>query len=307
MSITNNQLIMRQSMPLNVKVLYTENRIRQWYKHYDGKVYVSFSGGKDSTVLLHIVRSIYPEVVAVFVDTGLEYPEIKEFVKTIDNVTWLKSKMPFNKVIEKYGYPVISKEVANIIYQIRNTKSEYLLNKRLNGLSIDKKGKSYACKTTGKIPIKWEYLVDAPFKISSSCCNVMKKAPIKSYENKSKKTPFIGTMACESAMRTLIYYRNGCNAFDKKRPSSQPISFWKEEDIWDYIKTNNLEYSKIYDMGYKRTGCMFCMFGVHLEKSDLFNKNRFQLMKDTHPKQYNYCINKLGCGKVMDYIGVDYT
>jgi len=55
-------------------------------------------------------------------------------------------------------------------------------------------------------------------------------------------------------------------------------------------------------MGYTRTGCMFCMFGVHLEKGD----NRFQMMAKTHPKIHDYCINKLGCGEVLDYIGVDY-
>ena len=65
---------------------------------------------------------------------------------------------------------------------------------------------------------------------------------------------------------------------------------------------HSIAYSEIYDMGEKRTGCMFCMFGVHLEKGE----NRFQRMKKTHPKQYDYCINKLGCGEVLDFIGVEY-
>ena len=55
-------------------------------------------------------------------------------------------------------------------------------------------------------------------------------------------------------------------------------------------------------MGETRTGCMFCMFGIHLEGTP----NRFQRMAKSHPKQYKYCIKTLGCGKVMDYIGVDY-
>ena len=105
-----------QALPLNIKVLMTKDRIRSWVNEYgeDG-VYVSFSGGKDSTVLLHIVRSMYPNVKAVFVDTGLEYPEIREFVKTFDNVDWLKPKMNFKQVIEKYGYPFISKEVSECV------------------------------------------------------------------------------------------------------------------------------------------------------------------------------------------------
>ena len=75
------ELKLMQNYPLWMKVEKTKQRIREWYEYYNGEVYVSFSGGKDSTVLLHLVRSIYPDVEAVFSDTGLEYPEIKEFVK----------------------------------------------------------------------------------------------------------------------------------------------------------------------------------------------------------------------------------
>jgi 3'-phosphoadenosine 5'-phosphosulfate sulfotransferase (PAPS reductase)/FAD synthetase len=107
------QLKQLQSLPLEVKVEKTKKRICEWYEYWDGQVYVSFSGGKDSTVLLHIVRELYPDIPAVFCDTGLEYPEIRDFVKTIDNVIWLKPEMNFKEVIEKYGYPVISKAIAD--------------------------------------------------------------------------------------------------------------------------------------------------------------------------------------------------
>lgn len=101
---------------MDVKVKMTKQRIREWVNEFgvDG-VYVSFSGGKDSTVLLHIVREMYPEIPAVFCDTGLEYPEIREFVRKFDNVEWLKPKMNFKKVIDTYGYPFISKEVSAIV------------------------------------------------------------------------------------------------------------------------------------------------------------------------------------------------
>jgi len=109
-----------QAAPLNVKVMLTKQRIRDWVNHYGEEgVYVSFSGGKDSTVLLTLVREMYPNVPAVFCDTGLEYPEIREFVKTWDNVVWLKPKMNFRQVIEKYGYPMISKEVAECVWGAR--------------------------------------------------------------------------------------------------------------------------------------------------------------------------------------------
>ena len=113
-------LKLRQSMPLEDKVRFTKRRVEQWIEHFGvNGVYVSFSGGKDSTVLLDLVRQVEPSITAVFIDTGLEYPEIKEFVKTFDNVTILRPKKMFNKVIEEYGYPIISKEVSECIEQAR--------------------------------------------------------------------------------------------------------------------------------------------------------------------------------------------
>lgn len=114
---TRDDLRQMQALPLDLKVKLTERRIREWVHEFgtDG-VFVSFSGGKDSTVLLNIVRSLYPDIEAAFVNTGLEYPEIQKFVKTFDNVTILRPKMRFDEVIKKYGYPIISFDELNEIY-----------------------------------------------------------------------------------------------------------------------------------------------------------------------------------------------
>jgi len=286
------QLQQRQSLPLESKIVHSQNVIKQWHEHFDGKVYVSFSGGKDSTVLLHLVRELYPEVPAVYIDTGLEYPEIRDFVKTVDNVIWLKPKLSFKQVIDKYGYPVISKEQSQYIYQYRTAKSEKTKQLRWYG---DSKGRF-------KISNKWKYLVDAPFKISDQCCTYLKKQPIKKYEKETGLHPFIGTMASESERRQGNYLRFGCNAFDLKNPISRPLSIWNDVDIYKYLKQYDIPYSKIYDMGESRTGCMFCMFGCHLEKEP----NKFQRMKKTHPQLYDYCINKLDLKTVLEYIHVKY-
>ena len=113
-----------QALSLERKIQITQARIIEWYQHYKGNVVVSFSGGKDSTVLLHLVRQIYPDVRAVFSNTGLEYPEIQRFAKSFANVDFVTPKMRFDEVISTYGYPLISKEVAEAIYYARRIRSQ---------------------------------------------------------------------------------------------------------------------------------------------------------------------------------------
>ncbi len=292
--ITPAELKQKQSMSLGEKIKESQEIIKIWHEYWDGMVHVSFSGGKDSTVLLDVVRSIYPNTPAVFVDTGLEFPEIREFVKTIDNVVWLRPKIPFHKVIKKYGYPVPSKEQAMAVSRYKKTKDPMQKFYRLNGYPNGKKG---------MISKKWQFLINAPFDVSEKCCVVLKENPALTYSKKTNRKPFIGTMVGESNNRMLVYLKTGCNAFGSSAPKSTPISFWTEEDVWEYIHTKNLPYSKIYDMGETRTGCMFCMFGI---MRDTPGNNRFQRMARTHPKHYDYCINKLGLGAVLDYVGVNY-
>ena len=324
---TAYDLIQMQSLPLDIKIRMTKERIQQWYEHWDGMVYVSFSGGKDSTVLKHIVDSMYDDIPAVFVNTGLEYPEIQKFAMSQKNVVTIRPEMRFDEVIKKYGYPVVSKEVAQTVWEAKkNVKTgKYIYRiKKLNGELLDKNGKY----SSYNIP-KWKFLLDAPYDISHKCCDVMKKRPVKTYERKTGRKAIIGTLASESTLRKTQWVKYGCNAFESKRPTSQPLSFWTEQDILNYIKQFDVPYCSVYGdivpdnegtilktTGCDRTGCIFCMFGCHLEKEP----NRFQRLKETHPRQYEYCIGGgemvdekwqpskegLGLGKVLDYINVKY-
>lgn len=331
-------LAQMQSLPLEQKIVMSEQRIRQWYEHYEGEVYVSFSGGKDSTVLLHLVRSLYPNVEAVFCDTGLEYPEIKEFVKTFENVTIIRPKKSFRQVIQEYGYPIATKELARKIKYARLGSGWAM--KYIDGTAVDSEGRP----SRYRVSDRWKCLLDAPFLVSNECCDVMKKAPMKNFRKESGKCPFIGSLASESKLREQSWVKNGCNSFEGKSPSSKPLSFWTEQDILEYLVKYHVPYCSVYgDIIGKnkttgvvhstdelqalycfgdeiilpkltlettkcdRTGCMFCMFGCHLEKEP----NRFQRMKETHPQIYEYCMKPieeggLGLAKVLDYINVKY-
>lgn len=266
------------------KVNQTLLRIEDWYESWEGQVYVAFSGGKDSSVLLDLVRSIYPDVPGVFSNTGLEYPEIKQFVKTKENIIWVRPKITFQQVIEKYGYPVISKEVSRAIYYLRN-------------YNVSEKRKPFL---ENKLSKKSAKLLHAPFKVGDQCCDYLKKAPFTLFEKESKNIPIIGMKTSESRLRKSMIKQ--CNNYDRKHPISHPLYDWTDEQIQEYIDKYDLELSKIYAMGHIRTGCMFCMFGIHLQNPP----NKFQMMAIQHPKYYDYCINKLGLGEVLDYIGVNY-
>lgn len=304
LKVTGEELIMLQSLPLDVKIAKTKLRIREWVDYYgiDG-VYISFSGGKDSTVLLHMARQEFPDIKAMFVDTGLEYPEIKAHVKTFDNVDIIRPKKSFKQVIEEYGYPVISKEQSSYIYEIRHG-TEKLRNLRLYG---NKDGNF-------KLAKKWHYMIDAPFEISNKCCNIMKKNPSKHYEKETNRKPIIGTMAAESKLRMTKYLQEGCNAFNNSRPMSTPMGFWTEQDVLEYIYRFNITIPSIYGAvvysngeykttGADRTGCVFCLYGVHLGKG----YNRIQRLQVTHPQLHSYILDKLGYREVMEYMGLPHS
>lgn len=119
---TMDELRQWQALPLSIKVRMSMERIRMWIREYgESGVYIAFSGGKDSTVLSHLVDRTFPdnEIPRVFVNTGLEYPEIVQFVKKEPRAVIIRQSMNFRQVIEKYGYPFFSKEASEVIYNAK--------------------------------------------------------------------------------------------------------------------------------------------------------------------------------------------
>lgn len=237
-----------QALPLERKIGFTAARITEWYHHYNGHVHVSFSGGKDSTVLLYIARKLFPEIRAMFIDTGMEYPEIRNFVKTVDNVDWVRPEKTFLQVIREYGYPVVSKEVAHYVYYARRNGVGW--SAAALGLIDDfvsRKGEHWNIRKGGRYDVsRWKFLVDAPFLIGDECCTIMKKKPAKKYAREHKSYSMIATMTEESRLRSQTWIKNGCNAFNAKEPKSTPMAFWTEQDVLTYIQKMHIPIASVY-------------------------------------------------------------
>lgn len=300
--VEKQELYRLQALPLDEKIAIAQKAIREFVEHFgvDG-IYISFSGGKDSTVLIHLCRQLYPDLVGLYSDTGLEFPEIRDFVQTFDNITIVTPKMHHREMLKKCGYPVVSKEQAEWIYRIRSGTSSGAIQKAFYGLNLD------GTPTRFKLSEQWKYLLNAPFNIGSGCCKEMKLKPIAEYVKKSGRVPIMGTTASESALRAQKFMQYGFYNLEGKKAQCTPMSIWTDDDVWEYIHRFNLPYCKIYDMGYDRTGCVFCMFGAHLDKEP----NRFQKLQRTHPDLWRYCMKPyddggLGLREVLEFMGIPY-
>lgn len=315
----------RQSLSLFSKRTMSINRIKQWYEHHDGDVYVAWSGGRDSTVLVDLVWSIYPDVPIVFSNTGLELKEIKKFVSWVEKngltsivngkriyrkgqVVRVVPKKNFKRVINEDGYALVSKKQSKMIRVLQGGKTDKNANMhKLYDEGINSKGQK---APSWKLAKKWRYLANQKdVKISDKCCDHLKKEPLDSYAKKTGFKRFDGMMAAEGGERAK---KTKCNVFDSKKPSSSPMLFWTTEDVIEYININKLRISTAYkwvknDKGERvepenRTGCAFCMFGVHLEKG----VNRFQKLYKRDHRMWDTAINKLGLSKPLDLIDVKY-
>lgn len=304
-----------QALPLDRKIQITQTRIIEWYQHYNGNVCVSFSGGKDSTVLLHIARKIYPDIPAVFSNTGLEYLSIQKFVKTWDNVNIIVPQMRFDEVISTYGYPLIGKEVANSIYYARRIGGGEFKRNRL--LGKDNKNDKKTDKASMFNFAKWLPIArDVPVLVGAYCCFKMKKQPMHHFQSEHGVKMIDATLAEESLLRKQMWIRRGCNAFEGTNPKSSPMSFWTEQDVLTYIVRNNIPIASVYGdvvsigkdgnaypakdlygntmcnlkcTGCQRTGCVYCAFGAHHDK-ERGSETRFQQLAKIEPRKYEYAI-----------------
>lgn len=329
MSHTAEDLLELQAKTLEEKIQISTARIIEWHEHWGGACATSNSGGVDSTVLSDLVHRVYPDVPDVYCDTGLEYPELRDFVlkrprieilhpQTYNRKTRCYERMSFVDIIKQYGYPLISKEQSRFIWDMYNSKSDKLKKVRIEG-----NGGRF------KIREKWKIFLEpsCDIRIGDHCCGVMKKMPTDRYTRETGRYLYVGTMTEESMLRMSDWLKHGCNSFDGKKKVSKPLSFWTKSDVLEYLLKFNVPYCKeVYGeivldehgkyttTKRKRTGCVFCGYGCHLEKEP----NRFQQLAVSHPQLYDYCMRGgkydeqgiwqpdkgLGMAKVLDFINV---
>lgn len=293
-----------QALPLEKKIEHSIRRIKEFYEHYDGKVYVSFSGGKDSLVLLDLVRSVYPNVLAVYCNTGVDFPSMPKYIHSFGNVKDLYPVKHFPKVLKEDGVVFPSKNVAQIVKDAKKGRPyalQYIQGKNKDGTESSFK----------EMYKKWTWLVDSDVKISDQCCDFLKEIPARNFERESGLKPFVGLLAEESQRRKDAWMKTGCNNYNEKRPSSKPLSIWTTQDILQYIIDRRLplneEYGEIrrnnngmlYTTGEQRTGCVFCAIPLRYD-----NGKRLQRVQNKYPKFYDTFINKLGLGKIYDKLGI---
>ncbi len=332
---TDSFLAELQAYPLEIKEMLTFQRIRELTNTFGNEFYVSFSGGKDSAVAVSFTaRSLkrlgYNKMYVVYVNTGLEYSSVSHFVKPyceeiskregieiIPDILYPEEKFP--QVLKTHGYPIISKEVSQVVSEARRgIASGGMVNKRQ---IAQMKGERLAPDGTKSRYNygKYEFLLDAPFRISNKCCKCTKKAPVLSYEKKTGRIPLVATMTEESQLRKTAWLRFGCNSFDTDRPRSAPFSFWTEQDILHYHVREELPiasaYGKveayyegqvngqlsIFDLEetnkpelpackYRttkcnRTGCLYCLYGIQSDPE------RIKRVITEEPKKSEYALN----------------
>lgn len=204
----------------------------------------------------------------------MEWPELIKFVHTFENVDTIHPEMHVKEIFDKYGFPVVSKRVSQYLQEVRNSKSHNdLWKKRMGNDSM------YS------IPKKWRYLLKKDYKVSPNCCKYLKKKPFREYEKETGRKPILGILASESLLRTSEYVRQGgCNSFAKGKEHSWPISIWTTDDVWTFIRQNNIPYCEIYDkLVHKQTGCIACGYG-------LYNRDygKLEELYKRYPKMYGW-------------------
>lgn len=243
-------------------------KIQSIDKLYDleNNAYISFSGGKDSTVLHHLIDEALPgnKIPRVYINTGIEYKAIVSFVERErerdERIIIIAPSQNIKETLEKYGYPFKSKEHCEKLQEYRNGNRGANLLKYFNIIE----GGYRPC------PQKLMYQLEPSFNlnISNECCNRLKKIPLHKYEKQNNRTIAItGMLREEGGQRRNIT----CITTDSKSGNIKkfhPLSVVsKDFEEW-YIKQRNIKLCELYypPYNFERTGCKGCPYSLHLQE-----------------------------------------
>lgn len=270
-------------MDFDLLLLDRINVIKTTNKKYDllNKAYISFSGGKDSTILHNLIDLALPgnRIPRVYINTGIEYLDIvsyvKELAKNDDRIIIINPKMNIKDVLTKYGYPFKSKQ-----------HSHYLSIYQHSGIGKSVKRYLYPGSTTMfKCPasLLYQFTPEFNIKCSEMCCNKLKKEPAHKWAEENNKSICItGMRKGEGGQRISI----GCillskdNQLEKFHPLLKVDSEWEDK----FLERFSIKLCKLYYPPYefKRTGCRGCPFSLDLE-------HQLKVMEELLPAERKQC------------------
>ena len=325
----------KQCMPYDFKVRYAKIRIDEFIRECDRRelnTHVSV-GGLDSITLFLFIKSLgYTDIPGVSV-SALEDRSIQKIHEEL-GIIRLKPYRSKVDILNEFGFPVISKEIASKIELLQHPTDK---NKTVRHAIITGETGAYGGyrkETRMKLPDRWLQLFggyenDAegvnyqtpPFQVSSKCCYYLKEKPADDWAKEHNSVPFLGLMASEGGRREKSLMLNGCNYFGKSTTRSAPFAIFNRQDLLQLAIDLNVPipaiYGKIerkidgtlYTTKAQRTGCSMCGFGIHMEK----RPHRFDYLRKRNPDEWEFWMkrcckdsegNLYGWGRVLDYIGV---
>ncbi len=225
--------------------------------------YLSFSGGKDSTVVHYLLDMALPgnRIPRVFINTGIEYNAIVKFVKDMaahdDRFVIIKPSKPIRETLEKYGYPFKSK------YHSRAWEDYQKGNKfGIMYYNCTNKFSERRCPER----LKYQFESEMPFKMSGKCCDMLKKQPVHQYEKESNRHIHItGIMQEEGGQRMnavcVLQVKNKIVGFS---PLAKVTKDWEN---W-FIEKEKIQLCELYyePYNFERTGCKGCPFALTLQE-----------------------------------------
>lgn len=233
----------------------------------ENNAYLSFSGGKDSTVLHYLLDLAIPgnSIPRVYINTGIEYNDVVDYVKTLakqdSRIEVVDSKKNIKKILDEYGYPFKSKEHSLRVEQFNKGSNANFIKKYLR--KTDYKG-GYVCPKK----LLYQFQEKGKYHYSNHCCDKLKKKVAVEWQRKNNRTIVLtGMRSDEGGNRKKI---KDCILTDKKGNLKKfhPLLVVDENFLNEFIKRNKIRLCKLYypPFYFKRTGCKGCPYAIDLEE-----------------------------------------